>query len=384
MKLKRILIVFSILALALLACNLGARGLSPTEGPADGPSSGDPDPGGDTSSGEPGDPGSSGDSNGNGESPGQAGGSGEPSATIDLDDLALYAQPDLFNSYRTSMDYLFEAAGPVTGTVLLDSATQVEPYATTLEFFTYGSALTGGETVYTFTQILETQYIVAPGIGCQSGIPGVQANPFEVMLDTGGMLIGEAQYTGEGSANGIDTHIYTLTQDNIDALDPAGQDVREISNGEMHVARDGGYVVRVLLEGRGVNPLLSQDPALEGDVYYELNFYDFDAPVTIEPPPACAGSGDPASDIPLLEDATNIVQMGDDVLTYTTGEGIGDVIEFYEGAMPALACGVPTITGGESEGTAQLFFSDCEGGDVTVLIFAESSDVTQVSVLRTP
>ena len=165
MRTQRLLIVFSILALAALACNLGAAGVSPEETstpglPPDSSGGSDPD-GGDTPGG--------GGEDGGGNVP------GEPPAAIDLDDPALYAQPDLFDSYRTSMDYTFEAPGPITGTVLLDSATQVEPYATTLEFFTFGNAVIGGEAVYTFTQILDTQYIVAPGVGCQSGIPGIQA-----------------------------------------------------------------------------------------------------------------------------------------------------------------------------------------------------------------
>jgi hypothetical protein len=367
------------LAVLALACNLGAGAGTPTDTPSAGQATTAPggqpstEPGGQPAT-EPGgqptaDPG---------------GGPGSPAATIDLDDPALYDQPNLFNTYRTSMDYTFEAEGPVTGTVLLDSATQVEPYATTLQFYTFGNAVSGGETVYTFTQILDTQYAIIGGLGCQSGVPGIQENPFEVMLDAGGMLMGQAQYAGEGSANGVDTYIYTVTMDNIDPLDTAGQDVRSISNGEIHVARDGGYVVRLHLEGRGVNALLSNDPSLEGDVFYELNFFDFDAPVTIEVPAGCTPPGETAFDIPLPEDATDVSQISPDYLTFTTGESVEDVMEFYETEMPAHGCTLQSSTGSNDTGSAAMAFEGCDFGSVQIIILAESSDVTRVNILSGP
>jgi len=360
MKTKRILIVLAILAATALACTLGVGAGTPTETPGAGPA--------------PGESGGTEDS---------TAGPGSPSATLDLDDPALYNQAGLFKTYRTAMDYTFEAQGPVTGTVLLDSATQIEPYATTLEFYTYGNAVVGGEAVYTFTRILDTQYIVAGGLGCASGIPGVEANP-EVMLDTGGMLMGEAQYAGEGNTNGVDTYIYTLTMDNINPLDPVGKDVRSISNGELHVARDGSYTVRLLLEGRGVNVLLSNNPVLEGDVFYELNFYDFDAPVTIEVPAACAAPEETSLDIPLPEDATNVAQVSPDFITYTTGESVEDVMEFYETEMLAHGCTLQSSNGSNATGTATMAFEDCDFGSVQIIILAESSDVTLVTILSAP
>ncbi|HUF38281.1 MAG TPA: hypothetical protein VMN57_07150 [Anaerolineales bacterium] len=377
MRVQRLLIVFSILALGALACNLGAAGVSPVETSSPGQppdSSGGSDPGeGDTPDG--------GSEDDGGNVPGNV--PDQPPAAIDLDDPALYAQPDLFNSYRTSMDYTFVGQGPITGTILIDSATQVDPYATTLEFFTFGNAVTGGEGVYTFTQILDTQYAVAPGYGCRSGSAGLQANPFEVMLDTGGMLMGEAQFAGEDDVNGVDTYVYTITMDNIDPLNVAGKDVRELTNGLVHIARAGGYAVRVVLEGRGVNELLSQDPNLDGDVYYELNFYDFDAPVTIEVPPACdAVPGGNVMAIPIMEDATGLVLIGNGILSYHTGGSIGDVIEFYEEAMPARGCGAPIVSG--DSGSATMSFPGCDGGEVSVIIAAQSGDVTQVTLLQAP
>jgi hypothetical protein len=377
MKNQRFLIILAILASAALACNLGSRAGSATEAPSDSQSTSDgPGDGGD--SGEPGqtdtaEPGGA----------GQEGGSGQAPDTIDLDDPALFAQPDLFNTYRTSMDYTFEADGPVTGTVLLDSATQVEPYATTLEFYTYGNAVSGGGTVYTFTQILETQYAVIGGFGCQSGVPGIQENAFNNMLDTGGMLRGEGQLSGEENVNGVDTYVYTVSMDNIDPLDTAGKDVRELENGLLYIAKDGGYVVRVVLEGRGVNVLLSNDPALEGDVYYELNFYDFDAPVSIEVPAGCAESTGDGSTYPIPGDATNVSQLGDTVLSFSTALTPDEAADFYVAEMEAHGCSTPTVVG-DASSSISMAFDGCDFGLVSILIVAESDSSTLVSIFGTP
>jgi hypothetical protein len=153
------------------------------------------------------------------------------------------------------MLYDFTAEGPITGTVEMEGATQNEPYATTLQFKTYGNAVLGNLGTYTFTQIVDTQYIVMTGLGCQSGATGSQGDSFDSMLETGGMLTGTAAFAGEENLNGIDAYIYTITMENIDPTDTAGIGVRELSDGRLYVAQEAGFIVRLILEGRGVNQL---------------------------------------------------------------------------------------------------------------------------------
>ena len=377
MKIKRIAIIFTILALAALACNLGSRGSATPDAPGD--SAGAEEPAGPVDAGEPGDTGSAGE-------PGSSsGGSGEgsvmePPNPLDLDDPSLYAQPDSLSSYRTTMDYVFEAPGPVTGTVLMDGATQVEPFETTLEIYMYGLALDGSESVYTFTQILETQYIVVPGFGCTSGLPGLQGNPFDIVLDTGGTLTGMADYIGEETVNGVPTYVYNLTMDNIDPFDPAGKDFESLEDGKLYIAQDTLTVVRGVLDGTGVSEVLSQDPNLVGDIYYEINFFDFDAPVDVVVPAGCAdGAESEESVFPMTEDASEITQFADEILTYITALSVSDAADFYEDQMPALGCGEAT-TQSQGEDSITMLFPDCETGDVTVLIFSEGEGRTLVSL----
>lgn len=210
-----------------------------------------------------------------------------PAATLDLDDPALYDEPEDVDSYLTTMDYQFESSGTLIGSVRMEGATQVEPYETSLEFDTEGRAVLGGGEVFYFAELADVQYIAYPGLGCLSGAPGSQENPFEVMLDLGGMLKGQAQLIGEETVNNIESYAYAITQENIDVTDPAGMGVETINESRIYIAKDGGYVVRLFIDGTGRVSVLSGDPSLLGDVYYELNYLDFDTPVDIQIPPGC-------------------------------------------------------------------------------------------------
>ena len=303
-----------------------------------------------------------------------------PSEVLNLDDPAFYMQPEGIESYRTTLDFTFEAPGPVIGSVHLDSATQVEPYATTLEFFTGGRAVMGNNEVFTFTQILDTQYIVYSGFGCQSGTPGLQENPFAVMLDTGGMLTGEAQFFGEETVNGVAAYAYTLTMDNIDPNDPAGAGVITLNESWIYVAKDGGYVVRVRLVGQGRNELLSGDSTLVGDIVYELNYLDFNQPVNVQIPRGCTSEGNAEFKYPVPDDVVNLTDLGG-MTGFNTGLDINAAIEFYKTEMAALGCSAPQEI--VAVPAATLAFP-CPDGTVNVLLAPGDSGGTAITIFETP
>jgi len=306
---------------------------------------------------------------------------GTPPGVLNLDDPALYLQPEGLESYRTTLDYTFEAPGPIAGSVHMESATQVDPFATTLEFFTGGRAVMGNNEVFTFTQILDTQYIVYSGFGCQSGAPGVQENLFAVMLDTGGMLTGEAQFLGEETVNGVAVYAYTLTMDHINPNDPAGADVVSLSEGQIYLAKDGSYVVRVRLVGTGQSEVLSGEPAPVGEIAYELNFLDFNQPVEVQIPPGCP-SGEEGADskYPVPDDAANLTDLGG-MTGFNTGLDVNTTIEFYKTEMAALGCGVPQELGAPP--ALSLTFA-CPTATVNVLLAAGDSGGTAVTIFETP
>ncbi len=288
---------------------------------------------------------------------------GEPAAVLDLDNPALYNQPAGVASYLTTLDYRFEAPGSVIGSVRLEGATQAEPYETTLEFDTEGRAVMGGGETFYFTQIGGIQYTVYEGFSCLTGEPGAQENPFEVMLDLGGMLTGEARLIGEETVNDFVTDVYEITKDNIDTSDPAGMGVETIDESRIYIAREGGFVLRLTIDGTGRVSVLSGDPSLLGDVYYELNYSHFGVPVDVQIPPGCPG-GVAEAEYPVPQDAVKLTTIAG-VTTFESQSLVDDVATFYKTEMPALGCGEAQESG--SGQTLTLTFA-CPAGAITVLL----------------
>jgi hypothetical protein len=302
-----------------------------------------------------------------------------PPATLDLDNPALYDEPEDVDTYITTMDYQFESSGTLIGSVRMGGATQVEPYETALEFDTEGRAVMGGGEMFYFTQIAGTQYTVYEGFDCLTSAPGVQENPFEVMLDLGGMLKGEAQYIGEETVNNIEAYAYSITQDNIDTSDPAGMSVETINESRIHVAKETGYVVRLFIDGAGRVSVLSGDPSLLGDVYYELNYFDFGVPVDVQIPPGCPGSAVEV-EYPVPNDAANLTNVGG-VVSFETQLTMEGVITFYTTEMPALGCGAPQQTGVDPLITLTF---DCASGKINLILAPNGSGGIAVNIFKAP
>lgn len=298
------------------------------------------------------------------------GGSLQAGESYDFDNPNFEIEPGLFNTYKAAIEYRFSAANGVTGTLVMAGQTQIEPYATALTFDTSGLAITGSEESMTFVQLDGNEYMYSPDFGCVSGIAGLQGNPFEIAVDTYGVLTGEAAFSGEETINGVDTYRYTITNENINPLDGGGLGITDLTDGRIYLARDGGYVVRVLIAGRGVNEGLSQDAALEGDISYELNFYDFDLPITVAIPEGCADTGQDTA-VPIPDDASEITQFGD-ILSFSTGLSLEATADFYENEMPDYGCSEPEVVG-DGSSMVSMNFNNCEFGSVQIILTVDQN-----------
>jgi len=371
MKTQRIWILFTILVLTTLAC---ATLLGGQDGDGD-------------SNEKPADAGSEeGLSNSEGSSSQPEDSSAfNPFEILGLDDPGLFDGVEGVDSYVTSLYNDFEGTNTdgrlVTGTIRLDGATQSDPYESTLVFRTEGQADMGLTDAFTYTQITDMEYLAFSGSPCVSGLPGIQQNPLEMMLDFGGMLTGDVNLLGEEQVNGVDTYAYEITEENLSSLDSAGAGVEEIENGVLNVAKEGGYVVRLILEGSGKNEFLSRDPNLTGHIYYELNFSDFNQPVDIQIPRSCAGGEDAGYPIPLPEDAQDITQFGT-LLTFTTGLSVEATAEFFQTELTALGCSEGLVSGSAEEGLI-IFYENCPDGNPQLTI-EPSGETTSVTVIMLP
>lgn len=258
-------------------------------------------------------------------------------ATLDLDDLGLYAEPDV-EHYFTRMLYTFQTVAsdgsPVDGRLDLDAVTTIgPPPASRLLFSVEGQADLGQQQTFEIVEIGDTDYVYSPQTGClMLGESGFE-NPYNSLLDAGGILGGEAQLVASAvTVNGVLTNQYKLDNTNIDTGDPSSGEVINVEDGELYVALEGGYVVRVVLVGRGYSELLSGDPSLEGDIFYQLDFEPTDQPPQINPPQTC---GDPQdADYPMMDDAFALTDLAG-VLQYKTNYAIDQVVAFYKSELLA-------------------------------------------------
>ncbi len=187
-------------------------------------------------------------------------------ASIDLDDLTLYLEPaDI--SYRMTLQFRF-VAGDVDGTQQVDGGKILDPLHFELTGRAEGDAT--GPQCFAFHDL--------PGF----------IDPYATFLDEGGMLMGEATLIAEGiESNGRVVNRYGITMENIDPADDAGSEVDELSEAFIDIDREGRFVVRLVLNGRGRSALLTGQPSLVGDIDYSLDFSEFGTITELQAPEGC-------------------------------------------------------------------------------------------------
>ncbi len=243
---------------------------------------------------------------------------------VDLDDFLLYDEPPGMD-YRTTLTFSMTADGNTIGSVFAEGSRTVAPNASTMTFNMIGGAGGGlGETM-TVTQIEDQFYYVMPPNDCISlaGEGGFE-NPFDLFLDTGGFLTGEAERVlPDETINGVDSYHYQLGQENLSSWA-----VYEVYAADLYVAKDGGYVTRLRISGYGVNEVVSGSTAQEGNIDYELNNIPQAVPA-IAIPAGCEPAAEINADYPVLADAT-AVTSGPGLFSYETQTSFADVIAFYK------------------------------------------------------
>ena len=307
-------------------------------------------------------------------------------ASIDLDDPNWFNQPSNVETYRTSLEYTFSDAdgSPAIGAVLVEGETVVDPYASNLVFQMEGNAAQGSGETLVSTQIGDILYVVMPDFGCISGPDDEIETPFDTFLGAGGDLTGEAyRVQPDENVNGVDVYVFEITLDNME--NAVTDEITELKEGRIYIAKDGFYVVRMRFVVVGINEDLSGDPTLEGEELYELNYYDFNEPVgEIVPPEGCTdmGAGDVETEYPLPEDASNLIEMAG-VVIFSTNLTLEEITEFYQTEMTAMGCSV-----GQEIGNVQgmmITFAGCPSGTVQVVIAPDpSSGVQEVSIIPMP
>ena len=256
---------------------------------------------------------------------------------LDLENIDALPQLEDKLFYRQSLYYTFDATdndgSQITGTVHGRGAFNPQSSATYLEISTEGEALLESGTVFTVTHIEDIVYYNTEDTGCITLFQGGIENPFEALLDASGLLQGTAQRVKpDKTIAGIETFQFIINPINLKPGDPSAGYIKEIHDGRIYIAKDSGYLVRMWLRGIGDSKLLNNGKAIEGEVYYEVNFYDFDVPLAIIPPHHCGDLDDIGASQPLMDDAI-LISASPGITNYITYYSLMDVVGYYKTEM---------------------------------------------------
>ncbi len=186
-------------------------------------------------------------------------------------------------------------------------------------------------------QIEGTSYMVIPEMGCitTSGGNILDDNPFTGMMAPDSFLndLDNAKYEGEETINGILTRHYSF-----DKFAMAGTDLTDVeeANGHIYVAKDGDFLVSMVVDATGKLDLFDEGLTEDGQLHIEINLTDIDVPVEAAIPAACAAedgsAGGANSEFPMLDDASEVTSFAG-VLSYQTALPLEDVMAFYDDTL---------------------------------------------------
>jgi len=177
--------------------------------------------------------------------------------------------------------------------------------------------------------------------------------------------------------NGIPTYGFSLDSSNVE---PGELDIAQFESGVVYIAKEGGYLVRLAMNGRGTSEMLSGTQDLVGDITYGLDYFDFNQPVDITPPKGCVqeSSESNASNYPVTADAYQLSQV-QGITSYKTDLPLEEVIQFYRDEMPAAGWKLEDefVTGP----IALLSFSGDAGAVQVTLSFDAGTGAVDVGII---
>lgn len=280
----------------------------------------------------------------------------EPAGPESLDLETLASGLKDVNSYRVSIEIRAEgpdgSGGTETVVMTMENATVVDPPASQSDITIAGIENDLGLNTLQFITVGDTAYSTIPGIGCISGSAGslgdqVAANPFADIFDSNdiiGDVQGAQRQLPDENINGVESYHFVFDESAIQDPDNTIEQV----DGHIYIAKEEGYVVRLVMDGTGRIDLMGTGQEEAGMIHLEANTRDVNQSIDIQPPANCDTfnldeieipdfdfSGD-ATDAPYPVFADNQeLFVLDDILSYQTTASFDEVVAFYQAEMPA-------------------------------------------------
>jgi hypothetical protein len=265
---------------------------------------------------------------------------GQEEADLDLN--TSISGLESLNSYRVSFRFDWNGIKgdqPVTGYMAMRSAFVREPPAQELYF--EGQGFEGeadqGLGQVSFVQVGDTAWFYESESDSWMQVPagsldfaeGLFLQP-EDLLEDFDVSKGRRSLLPE-QVNGVQSHKYTFDEDDFDLSDPSTGEQVTRAQGEVYVAVDGGYVVRLVVDA----DFNYEDPDElfeEGNVKMTFDISDVNQPIIIEPPAEAEAQAGGRDDIPMLPDA-EVDFASAELISYRTASSAEDTAGFYQEEM---------------------------------------------------
>ncbi len=312
----------------------------------------------------------------------------EPEAApISFADLNFSGKSDDLESYRYEMIMTIsgvnDAGEPVSQGMTMQMAFIKDPAASSIVMVSDGIADMEDMGSIEMVQIGNTSYMVMPEMGClalpaeeEDLMQSSMADEFtpEAMFND----LEKLDLVGDDEINGIPVLHYTYDESAI----PAGeaQGITK-ANGDIFVAKDGGFLVRMVSDMEGDSTFMEGFEGIKDAVMHiEFNMTDINAAFEILPPAGCEGQGpDAEPPFPVLEDATDLFNFPG-MMSYSTAVSAEDAITFYQEAMAEAGYTFAEDESFITTGLANLVFNSETLGAVSISI-SENNGVTSIAVL---
>lgn len=272
---------------------------------------------------------------------GQSDGGGE-TAVADTITLSTVDSSYDFDNYQFNMDFRFttlnEAGNPYDQIMRADVMVTTDPAAISMTMNVSGIpelATFGDGSDITMVQLPDATYMAVPSLGCLlAPDDGTIAQSVADLTDANNFLnvVNNAEFVGTETVNGFETHHYQFDRSN---LKTDNSENFESLAGDLYLAVDGGYLVRLEMTGSGIISDFVTDQPRNGDLFLTMNLNQANADLVVTAPEECtAVDSATAIQYPQLPDARDTVTMPG-MMSYETETAVSEAAAFYVQALTA-------------------------------------------------
>ena len=271
-----------------------------------------------------------------------------------------------FDSYRLVIEMSFTSEDSANNAFIqIDMANIKEPQAASLTMTAEGMAELEEVGSIAMAQIDGVSYITFPGLGCitDTAEENLMDSFGADFLDTAEFTneLDKARFVGEETLNGIEVLHYEVDSSLLDEDD----ELDEVS-GDIYVAKEGGYLVSMVMDGTGPIDFLNEGEDSYGSMHLEYNLTDVNEVFEVTIPAECEETAVTGSEFPVMDDAYELSTFAG-FTSYKVDLGLDEAVMFYETALT-------------EEGWTKIEADSFVIGDTAVLAYTRNEETLNITM----